>query len=123
MDEIGGLFGLVIYLGIIVFAIATMWRLFEKAGEPGWMCLIPIINTLIMIKISGKEWWWIILFFIPFVNIIVAFMLAQGLAENFDKDLGFAIGLFFLGPIFIAILAWGDAEYHGFTGRKKKYSY
>ncbi|MGB7341774.1 MAG: DUF5684 domain-containing protein [Phototrophicaceae bacterium] len=123
MEDIGGLFGLIIVLGLIIFGIATMWRLFEKAGESGWMSIIPILNTLILIKIAGKEWWWIILFAIPIVNIIVAFMLVMGLAENFGKDTGFAIGLFFLTPIFLAILAWGDAEFEGFTGRKKKYSY
>ena len=62
----------VIYLLILVAIIAGWWMLFEKAGEAGWKSIIPIWNVLIILKIVGREWWWIILFLIPIVGFLPA---------------------------------------------------
>jgi hypothetical protein len=91
--------------------IAAMWKVFEKAGEPGWAAIIPIYNFLVLLKISGKPMWWIILFFIPLVNLIVAIVMLCSLAKNFGKGGGFALGLLLLPPVFYPMLAWGDARY------------
>jgi hypothetical protein len=66
---------------------------------------------MVLLKISGKPMWWVILMLIPFVNIIVLIIAIVGLARNFGKGAGFALGLVFLAPIFYPILAWGDARY------------
>lgn len=121
LDEIGGIFGLAIYLVALIFYIFVAWRVFEKAGQPGILAIIPLVNVYIMVtEIAGKPWWWIILMFIPFVNFFVGLMVIHAVSENFGHGIGFTLGLIFLGPIFYPILAFGDSE---FMGRKKKYSY
>ncbi|MCB1276462.1 DUF5684 domain-containing protein [Prosthecobacter sp.] len=105
--------GTIVLLGVVVVMIAAMWKVFTKAGEPGWACLVPIYNVIVYLKISGKPVWWIILFIIPFVNFIIALLVSLGLAKNFGKGGGFGVGLWLLGPIFLMILAFGDAKFVG----------
>jgi uncharacterized membrane protein YoaK (UPF0700 family) len=87
-----------------------LWKVFEKAGKPGWAAIVPIYNLIVLLEIAGKPAWWVILLLIPFVNIVVAIIMVLAIAKNFGKGAGFAIGLLLLGPIFYAILAWGDAR-------------
>jgi hypothetical protein len=102
---------LVVWVVLAVLVIAAMWKVFTKAGEPGWAALIPIYNFLVLLKIAGKPMWWFLLMLIPFVNLIVAIMVMISLARNFGKGAGFALGLVFLPPVFYPMLAWGDARY------------
>jgi hypothetical protein len=90
-----------------------MWKVFVKAGRPGWAVLVPIYNTYVFLKIAGKPGWWLIWFFIPLVNIIVGIIATVALAQSFGKGTGFAVGLIFLPVIFIPILAFGEAQYVG----------
>lgn len=106
-----GIVGMLIGLAFIVLMIASVWKVFTKAGQPGWAAIIPIYNVIVLLKIIGKPWWWIIGFFIPFVNFIVMILMAVGLAKVFGKGIGFAIGLILLSFIFYPILAFGDATY------------
>lgn len=101
------------YFIILIAIVAGMWKIFEKAGEEGWKAIIPIYNCIILLKIIGKPWWWLFLFCIPVVNIYPAVMTVYLLAKSFGKDVGFAIGLFFLGFIFIPMLGFGSARYIG----------
>jgi len=102
---------IVLVVALIILMVAALWAVFKKAGEPGWAALIPIYNIMVLLKIAGKPMWWVILMLIPFVNIIVLIIAIVGLARNFGKGAGFALGLVFLAPIFYPILAWGDAQY------------
>ena len=114
-----GTFGIV-FLIFIVLTFAILWKVFTKAGQPGWAALVPIYNHYLLVtEICKKEILWFILAFIPIANIIAAWVISQELAKKFGKSEAFGIGLFFLGPIFFAILAFGDAEYEG--GRSRKY--
>jgi hypothetical protein len=106
-----GMVGLIINLVIILFFIIVMWKIFTKAGQPGWASIIPIYNTYIILKIAGKPGWWLLLMFIPIVNFVVVILAIVALSENFGKGAGFAIGLILLSPIFYPILAFGSAEY------------
>src|SRR6478672_11028022 len=56
-------------LAIIVFVIVALWKVYAKAGEPGWAAIIPIYNIIVLLRIAGKPWWWILLLLIPLVNI------------------------------------------------------
>ncbi|HKB80002.1 MAG TPA: DUF5684 domain-containing protein [Thermoanaerobaculia bacterium] len=107
---LGGAFGLV-WLAFIVLMIAALWKVFTKAGEPGWAAIVPIYNIIVLLKIVGRPLWWIVLMLIPFVNIIIAFVLAFDLAKRFGKGAGFGIGLIILPFVFYPILAWGDSRY------------
>ena len=73
--------------------IAAMWKVFTKAGKPGWAAIIPIYNGVVLLDIAGKPVWWIILFLIPIVNFIFFILTYVGLADRFGKGGGFAVGL------------------------------
>lgn len=90
-----------------------MWKMFEKAGQPGWGCIIPIYNIYLLCKIAGRPWWWLLLMLIPLVSLVVAIMLCVDIAKSFGKGVGFAIGLIFLGFVFYPILGFGSAQYQG----------
>jgi len=109
MGAIGGL----IYLAVIVLVIAGMWKVFTKAGKPGWACIVPIYNIIVLLEIAGRPIWWIVLLFIPIVNFIVLILLGIDVAKGFGKGTGFGLGLAFLGFIFYPILGFGDATYSG----------
>jgi len=104
---------ILIGVAFMVFIVATMWKIFVKAGEPGWASIVPFYNLYILCKIGGKSGWWVLLLMIPFVNFIFAILLSIAIAERFGKGVGFGIGLAFLGVIFYPILAFGDAQYQG----------
>jgi uncharacterized protein DUF5684 len=109
----GSTVALLIQLVIAAVVIIGMWKVFTKAGQPGWAVLIPIYNIIVMLQIAGKPIWWIILFFIPIVNIVVAIMVPIAIAKAFGKGIGFGLGLIFLGFIFYPILGFGDSQYVG----------
>lgn len=104
---------IIIYLAIVVFLIAAMWKVFEKAGQPGWAAIIPIYNLYIMTKIAGKPGWWVVMFFIPILNIVFLIWLYNMVSKSFGKDEGFTAGLVILGVIFWPILGFGSAKYQG----------
>ena len=106
-----GIAVLVVIFAIVIAMIAAMWTVFTKAGEPGWACLVPLYNLVVMCRIGGKPWWWMLLMFIPIVSLVIMIILCIAIAKNFGKGAGFGIGLAFLGFIFFPILAWGDATY------------
>jgi uncharacterized membrane protein YhaH (DUF805 family) len=107
----GGAIFMVIWLAILVVIIAGMWKVYSKAGQPGWGCLIPIYNAYLLCKIAGRPGWWVLLFFIPIVGLIMSIIVIVDVAKNFGKGVGFALGLIFLGFIFFPILGFGDAQY------------
>jgi hypothetical protein len=106
-----GAVGTIIYLAIIVVEIAALWMVFTKAGRPGWGAIIPLYNSYLLTTIAGKPGWWLILYFIPFVNIVMYIIVLLSLARAFGRGTGFAVGLILLSPIFIPILGFGDSKY------------
>jgi hypothetical protein len=102
---------MVVYLAVILLIVASMWKIFVKAGKPGWAAIVPIYNLIVLLEIAGKPVWWFLLMLIPFVNIVILAMVCISLAKNFGKGAGFGIGLLFLSPIFYPMLAFGDARY------------
>jgi len=102
---------------LVLLGIAAMWRLFSKAGEPGWKCIVPIYGAIVMLKIVGRPWWWLVLLLVPVVNLIPSVMLCFDLAKAFGKGAGAGLGILLLGPIFILWLAFGDAQYVGGSKR------
>jgi len=102
---------MVLWLAILILVIAALWKVFEKAGKPGWAAIVPIYNLIVLLEIAGKPAWWVILMLIPFVNFVVAIIVFIALAKNFGKGAGFAFGLLLLPMIFYPMLAWGDARY------------
>jgi len=113
-SALGAVIGVGFMLVMLAFAllmVASAWKVFSKAGEPGWACLVPIYNMIVLLKIAGKPAWWFILLLIPLVNFIMAIMVSISLAERFGKGTGYGLGLALLSPIFYPMLAFGDARY------------
>ena len=112
--SIGALTGtatLLFFLAGWLVLIIGVWKVFVKGGQPGWACLVPIYNLYCIIKIAGKEWWWLLLSLVPLLNIAVVIVLAVAVAKNFGKGGGFALGLILLPWIFYPILGFGAAKY------------
>jgi uncharacterized membrane protein YhaH (DUF805 family) len=105
----------IFYLAFTILMIAAWWKIFTKAGQPGWACIIPIYNLYVWCKTVGRPWWWILLMLIPFVNFIILIILIIDLAKSFGKGVGFGIGLLLLPIIFFPILGFGSAQYQGPT--------
>jgi hypothetical protein len=100
-------------LVVVILMIAALWKVFTKAGQPGWASIIPIYNVYVLCKIGGKSGWWVLFLCIPLLNIVFAILLSIAIAENFGKGAGFGLGLAFLGFIFYPVLGFGDAQYQG----------
>ncbi|HEU5187833.1 MAG TPA: DUF5684 domain-containing protein [Candidatus Saccharimonadales bacterium] len=112
----GGDFGISWIMWLIIWAlsIVAFWRVFEKAGQPGWAALIPFYNMYVLLKIVGRPGWWLILLFIPLVNVIVSLVVALDMAKAFGKSTLFGVvGLWLFNIIGYLILAFGDAKYIG----------
>ncbi len=106
------LVGLVGYL----IAMLPVMGIFAKAGESRVAAYVPIWNTLTILKIVGRPWWWLLLLLIPFVDIVVAIIIAHDLSKAFGHGVGFTLGLIFLSWIFALILWLGGSRYVGPAG-------
>jgi len=103
---------------LIIIYMVSQWKIYEKAGQPGWAALIPIVNIYFLLKIIGKPtWWMLILFFVPIFNLIFAIWMVNLLAKSFGKGIGCTIGLLLFGFIFYPVLGFGDAKYIGPAGK------
>jgi Family of unknown function (DUF5684) len=103
----------VIELVLAILIIAGLWKMFAKAGLPGWGAIIPIYNVYLMCKLARRPGWWFLLYLIPCVNIIIAAIVCIDIAKNFGKGAAYGIGLMFLPFIFNPLLGFGDARYLG----------
>ena len=104
---------LILFISIpfFILPIISLWKIYEKSNQPGWSVLIPIYNILIYLRIIGKPWWWILLFCIPYVNLVFHIWGYNLLSKKFRKDEGFTVGLVLLPFIFLPILGFGSSEY------------
>ena len=135
-----GIVGAIVGLVLFVLLIIATWKVFTKAGEKGWKCLIPIYSTYILFKIAGRNFWkWLLIYvayavvfsiatslnngfgtFLAFVafglsiwGLVEAILMYNGLSKNFGHGAGFTVGLIFLCPIFMMILGFGSSQYIG----------
>ena len=105
-----------------IFQFAAMWKVFTKAGQPGWAAIIPIYNVYIMIKIGGKPSYWLLFLLIPIVNIVIIIRTFNMISKSFGKDEGFTVGLVLLGIVFWPILGFGNARYIGPYGNPQAFA-
>ncbi|MBP8238627.1 MAG: hypothetical protein KAX50_01595 [Saprospiraceae bacterium] len=100
----------------VLFLLAAVslygvWRVFTRAGKPGWVIFIPVYNQIVQCEIGRKPVWWVVLLFIPIVNLVVSIMIINGLSKAFGKDEGFTAGLVLLPFVFYPILGFGKDRY------------
>ncbi len=122
-DEAAGVGALIAGLGMgivllgLVFLVLTVvakWKINTKAGQPGWACLIPIYNLYIELRIAGMSPLWLLTLLACGVGYVIPWIICQiKTAQRFGQGTGFALGLIFLNPIFLLILAFGSAQYVG----------
>ena len=106
-----GMMMVLAYMGLVLALVVAQWKVFSKAGKPGWAAFVPIYNIVVILEIVGRPISWIFLFFI--CSPVVGVILAIDLAKSFGKDNSFAAGLILLSPIFLLILGFGSAQYQG----------
>jgi hypothetical protein len=103
----------IIYVAVVLFYLIAGWRIFTKAGKPGWAIIIPIYSTFVLLSIVGRSAIWFLLLLIPFVNVICLIIVVNDLSKSFGRGVGTTLGLLFLSPIFVPILGYGGAKYVG----------
>ena len=101
----------IIAMGMYVLQIIAMWKIFTKANKPGWASIVPVYNIYTLLQIAEVPTWYLLLLIIPVANIYATFKMYIELAHKFGKDTGFGIGLVLLNPVFILVLAFGNATY------------
>lgn len=111
VDAGGGMWGLFIGLIVAVLMIAGLWMMFTKAGRPGWAAIIPIYNVYVMLKVAGMSGWWLIAFFVPFVNFFVGLYLYWQLSKAYGHGFGYWLGMIFLPLIFFPLIGFGSSQY------------
>jgi len=102
-----------IYLIVGLLMIISLWKIYTKAGKPGWAAIIPIYNIIVLLEIVDKPLWWFLLMLIPLVNIIISIIVSLELAKKFGQSVGFAVGMILLPIIFYPILGFGSSKYTG----------
>ena len=116
-NDNGGFIGAMVGLccgGIfLLIIVASMWKVFVKAGQPGWAAIIPFYNAYVMQEIVGREIWWLVLIFIPGLQFIWSIVISLDVAKSFGKEILWGIGLILFPYIFYPLLGFGDAQYQG----------
>ncbi len=102
---------LLIVLILIVIDVVGMWKIFTKAGKPGWAAIIPIYNYIVLMEIIGKPLWWVIMLLLPCVNLVFGILVYIELAKCFGKDAFYGVLLFLFRTIMIPVLGFSDAQY------------
>lgn len=102
-----------VWLVIVVLVAASFWKIFVKAGKPGWAAIIPIYNLVVYLQIVNRPLWWIVLMLIPVVNFVVWIVLTNDLAKAFGKGVGWTLGMLFIGFVFYPILGFGSDPFVG----------
>lgn len=114
---------LFVWLVVVAVLVVSLWKIFEKAGRPGWAALIPVYNVWVMAEVAGKPGWWALLFLLSWIPVIgfiialvVSIVLSMELAKSFGKEPVFALLLILLPVIGYPLLAFGDSAYVGAGG-------
>ena len=115
-----GLIGALIGLAIAVFYIICWWRIYAKAGRPGWAIFVPVYCWIEFFNITWGNGAYFLFMFIPGINVLVAILTIQKLSEAYGHGLGFTIGQILLNPIFIPLLAFGPCKHVRYEAKKAK---
>lgn len=107
-----GLVMMLVMLAVCAIFIAGTWKVFVKAGQPGWAALVPVYNGTVLLQMVGRPVWWIVLLCVPFVNVAVFLIVLVDLAKSFGQGATYVV-LFLLGGIGFLTLGFGSSRYVG----------
>ena len=103
---------IIVLLAVLVLMAIAMWKIYTKAGQPGWAIFVPIYNNVVMFDVIGMQKWNIlIMLYVPFAAIVYAIMIPFKLAKAFGKGVGFGFLLWLIPIIGYPVLAFGSAEH------------
>lgn len=99
---------------LVVISVISMWKLFTKAGKPGWAAIVPIYNNIVVLEIVGRPIWWIFLYFVPIANVVAQVIVTLDVARAYGRDLTFGVLMLFFPVPMYPILAFSkQTEYKG----------
>lgn len=102
----------IMIVAVILFIYGTIlrWRIYTKAGKPGWAAIVPVYRQIVMYQVCGLSAWLMLLWLVPILGWIAMFVIAIMkrfcLAKEFGRGALFGFGLLFFPPIFQTILAF-----------------
>lgn len=105
----------IVYLVLLIITIVGFWKIFTKAGKPGWAVIVPIYNIIVFLQIVAKPVWWIVLLFIPLVNIVIGIIMYLALLEKFGKPGWHLILIVLFWFVYFPYLGFSDAQYQAQT--------
>jgi hypothetical protein len=109
---------MILWLVLLVAYVIAGWKIFQKAKKPGWAAIIPVYNIYVLLQVAGLPGWWVILFFIPFINIVISLLFAIALAKSFGKSEVYGIvALWLFSFIGMLMLGFSNAKYIGPGGK------
>jgi hypothetical protein len=109
----------IVEIVVALLGIVGLWRMFAKAGRPGWGAIIPIFNLYLFVRTAGRPGWWIVLYIVPLVNIVVHAIVCMDVARSFGRSRAFGIiALWLLSVIGFVILGFGESRYSASVDRE-----
>lgn len=125
-----GFFAIFLVMALISYVLSAigLWKMFQKAGKPGWPSLIPVYNTYVLCEIIGVSPWWLVISVVAglitvilpvfnilsfVINVYFGILLAVSTVRSFGKNDAYAIGVYFASFIFYLIFGLGNDQYVG----------
>lgn len=118
----------IICIILLILVHFGLWKMFVKAGRPGWESLIPFYREYIITKLTGRPAWLVALLLIPIVNVFVAITIYIDFVKSFGKRSFLEHAGTILLP-FVVFPLWGTDTATTYWGRshtaefKEKYPY
>ncbi len=105
--------GYIVYILIVLLTAAGLWRMFEKAGKPGWAAIIPFYNLWVMMEIIGRPNVHMLWCLCPIANIVFALIWYIELSQSFGRSAGWGVLAFFFPFVAWPIIGFGEDKYIG----------
>lgn len=127
---------------IVILTIVAVWRVFEKAGKPGWAVLVPFYNAWTLAEVGDQSGWWglvmtlsiiryddlnannrtleNLVFLFTLIGIAIYFKISLNVAKNFNQSNSFGIFLALIPIVGYPMLAFGPAPFKTTRNRKRK---
>jgi hypothetical protein len=108
---------LAVILAVGSIPVIGKWKVYSKAGFPGWAIFVPYYSDYVYVRIAGFPTWAYFVrlgihLLIPKSDFFMKLILSIFVARGFNRSVPFGIGLGILDPIFLAILGLGNSQYH-----------
>lgn len=115
---VAALFGFYLLFIVVVYIVHAflLGMVFKKAGIPTWKAWVPIYNSWILLELGGQPGWWILLAFVPFINIVAAVFMIIAMYHiglKFQKEGWFVLLAIIVPTVWLAWLAFDKSTWQG----------